>query len=311
MISLFFIPILLLLILLVLILVLKKKLVCACILTLLFVITNLYTQSIPLSSLQKHLDFQSNQTIRLISYNVNAKCGNYKNLQNWREIVHFIDSISPDVILPQEYSFYGGDSLRMALNARYPYNSKFFFGYGYYMTDMVFSRYPIIKLDYLLGFGKTIYVIDVNVDGKVVKVVNCHLHSNNFTSEVERGKHNFLRKLKEGYNERAKEVDDIVDLLKSYTNDPLIVCGDMNDVSGSYTIRTLQDNLSLKDAWWQGGTGFGFTYHGYGVMRFRLDHILYNKYLELQNVSVPHVGFSDHWPVVADFLFNDFADFDK
>lgn len=76
----------------------------------------------------------------------------------------------------------------------------------------------------------------------------------------------------------------------------------MNDVSGSYTICTLQDGLGLKDAWWQGGTGFGFTYHGYGVMRFRLDHILYNKYLDLQNVSTPHVGYSDHWPVVADFF---------
>lgn len=242
------------------------------------------------------------QKIRIMSYNVDAKFGYYENLNSWREIVHFVDSINPDIILPQEFSFYGGDSLRIALNKRYPYNTKQHFENRYYVTDMVFSRYPLERVDYLLGFGKTIYVMDVNIDGKVVKVVNCHLHSNNFTSEVESGKHNFLHKIKEGYNERAKEVDAIVDSLKSCTNVPLIVCGDMNDVSGSYTIRTLQDSLNLKDAWWQGGTGFGFTYHGYGVMRFRLDHILYNKYLELQSVSVPHVGFSDHWPVVADLI---------
>lgn len=261
---------------------------------------NVYTNSFALSFANDKA--MTAKVLRIMSYNVNAKYGKYENLHDWRNVILFIDSINPDIIFPQEYSFYGGDSLRNALDVRYPYNSKLFFGNGYYMTDMVFSRFPVVKLDYLLGFGKTIYVMDISVDGKVVKAVNCHLHSNNFTSEVESGEHKFLQKLKEGYDERAKEVDDIVDSLKSCTNAPLIVCGDMNDVSGSYTIRTLRDSLKLKDAWWQGGTGFGFTYHGYGVMRFRLDHILYNKYLELQSVSVPHVGYSDHWPVVADLV---------
>ena len=85
----------------------------------------------------------------------------------------------------------------------------------------------------------------------------------------------------------------------------------MNDVSGSYTIRNLQKKLVLKDAWWQGGIGLGFTCHGYGILRFRLDHILFNKYSELHNVSVPHVGFSDHWLVMADYSFKDCANFDK
>lgn len=277
----------------------KKRLIAGGSVAVFCLLYNIFTNSFTLSYIGAK---QANvKMTRVMSYNVNTMFRHYENLQNWRKIVHFIDRLKPDIILPQEFSFYGGDSLRNALNVRYPYNSKMLYGDRYYMTDMVFSRYPIVKLDYLLGFGKTIYEMDINVDGKVIKVVNCHLHSNNFTSEVESGEHKFLQKLKEGYNERAKEVDDIVDSLKSCTNVPLIVCGDMNDVSGSYTIRSLQDSLNLKDAWWQGGTGFGFTYHGYGVMRFRLDHILYNKYLKLQNVSVPHVGYSDHWPVVADF----------
>lgn len=241
-------------------------------------------------------------SLKIMSYNVNAKYGYYVNLQNWRNIVHFIDSINPDIILPQEFDFYGGDELRMVLNARYPYNCKKKFENGYYGTEMIFSRYPVLSYEYLLGFPAPVYKLVIDVKGTKVNVVNCHLHSNNFTEEMESGKHNFLQKLKEGYNERAKEVDAIVDSLQCCVNEPLIVCGDMNDVSGSYAIRTFQDSLKLKDAWWQGGTGFGFTYHGYGVMRFRLDHILYNKYLELQSVSVPHVGYSDHWPVVADLI---------
>lgn len=260
---------------------------------------NYFSQSIPLNLCHPHY---SEVKVRIMSYNVNAKCRRYESLQKWQDIVRLIDSINPDIILPQEFDFYGGEELRMAFNARYPYNSRKNFGGGYYGTEMIFSRYPVLSYEYLLGFPTPVYKLVVDVDGKKVNIVNCYMHSNNFTSEVESGKHNFLQKLKEGYNERAKEVGAIVDSMQSYTNAPLIVCGDMNDVSGSYAIRTLQDSLKLKDAWWQGGTGLGFTYHGYGVLRFRLDHILYNKYLELQNVSVPHVGYSDHWPVVADFV---------
>lgn len=259
---------------------------------------NLLSQSIPFTLCHPH---DSGAKIRIMSYNINAKCGRYESLQNWQDIIHVIDSVGPDIILPQEFDFYGGEELRKALNVRYPFNCKRKFGKGYYGTDMIFSRYSVLSYEYLLGFPTPVYKLTIDVNGKNINIVNCYLHSNKFSSEVESGEHNYLQRLKEGYDMRKVEVDAIVDSLCNCVDEPLIVCGDMNDVSGSYTIRTLQDSLRLKDAWWQGGTGFGFTYHGYGVLRFRLDHIMFNKYLVLHNVSVPHVGYSDHWPIVADF----------
>lgn len=82
----------------------------------------------------------------------------------------------------------------------------------------------------------------------------------------------------------------------------VIVAGDLNDWCGSTTLNTLmgEGNDALKDAWWEGGNGFGFTYQGWHL-RLRLDHILYSDGLELQDVKVIDSDLSDHRPLVAKF----------
>ena len=82
----------------------------------------------------------------------------------------------------------------------------------------------------------------------------------------------------------------------------VIVAGDLNDWCGSTTLNTLmgEGENALKDAWWEGGNGFGFTYQGWHL-RLRLDHILYSDGLELQDVKVIDSDLSDHRPLVAKF----------
>ena len=82
----------------------------------------------------------------------------------------------------------------------------------------------------------------------------------------------------------------------------VIVAGDLNDWCGSATLNTLmgEGENALKDAWWEGGNGFGFTYQGWHL-RLRLDHILYSDGLELQDVKVIDSDLSDHRPLVAKF----------
>lgn len=82
----------------------------------------------------------------------------------------------------------------------------------------------------------------------------------------------------------------------------VILAGDLNDWCGSTSLKTLmgKDGNALKDAWWEGGNGFGFTYQGWHL-RLRLDHILYSDGLELQNVKVVDSELSDHRPLVAGF----------
>ena len=84
--------------------------------------------------------------------------------------------------------------------------------------------------------------------------------------------------------------------------------GDMNDISGFYTLRRIeaaellrQGSAELADAWWKGGFGYGTTYHDHGL-RLRLDHILYDEHcLTLSDVNVIDTDASDHNELVGGF----------
>lgn len=88
----------------------------------------------------------------------------------------------------------------------------------------------------------------------------------------------------------------------SSTRMPVIVAGDLNDWCGSDCLNTLMGN-DLKDAWWKGGNGFGWTYFGWHL-RLRLDHILYSNELEMVDVKVVDTDISDHKPLMARFRFS-------
>ena len=83
---------------------------------------------------------------------------------------------------------------------------------------------------------------------------------------------------------------------------PVIVMGDMNDFGCSAPLDTLS-TCGLKNAWWEGGNGYGATFHD-GWMRLRIDHILHSDKLKLQNIKVIDTNLSDHNPIVAGFSIN-------
>ena len=80
---------------------------------------------------------------------------------------------------------------------------------------------------------------------------------------------------------------------------PVIVLGDMNDFNCSAPLDTLT-SCGLKDSWWEGGNGYGYTYHD-GWMRLRIDHILYSAGLKLESIKVIDTNLSDHNPIIARF----------
>lgn len=105
--------------------------------------------------------------------------------------------------------------------------------------------------------------------------------------------------LKEGYRNRTLEADAIYEALQ-HESYPAIVMGDMNDISGSYTLGRIE-SAGLTDAWWKGGFGYGTTYHDHGL-RLRLDHILYDEErLTLSDVKVIDTDASDHNAFVGGF----------
>ena len=93
---------------------------------------------------------------------------------------------------------------------------------------------------------------------------------------------------------------------------PVILGGDFNTSDQSQTYRLVSQYL--KDAHWESGRGFGFTYptSSYRFKKkyfvpplIRLDHIFYSsQFIPINARTLNESGGSDHLPVVAEFVIN-------
>ena len=147
-------------------------------------------------------------------------------------------------------------------------------------------------------------------------IIYClHLQSNNLVngdtfypdSIADRGGiMRYLDNYKAASEIRREQAELIVSDLSS---DPSIVMGDMNDVCGSPCMKVFAE-AGLRDAWWEGGLGYGATIHS--PLPYRIDHVLYGvpsfkgfqvpSGFNLKGIKkVSANGLSDHDALVADF----------
>lgn len=109
-----------------------------------------------------------------------------------------------------------------------------------------------------------------------------------------------LAKLRRAIEKRAQLANEI-DSLKRRMEYPIIICGDFNDVPGSYAYRKVKGDLA--DAFVAKGRGLGRTYLKI-FPTLRIDYILYDdQVLKTEGYDRPNVGLSDHFPVIATFSY--------
>lgn len=245
-------------------------------------------------------------SLRMMTWNIHVTDPAFKNKQT--DIANEIIKQDADIVLINEFCLDVATQLHSQLRENYPYVTE---SYGKVLGgDILYSRFPIDsnqKLETPI-LHPLAYEFRLKVNEKPVRIVGCHLSSNNYDKDGHQytpkkenkflDLPNYYANYRESKERRTMQAELIRSCILS-EDLPTIVMGDMNDFSGTSPLNTLL-KAGLKDAWWEGGNGFGITFHE-DWMHFRLDHILYDANWELSSVKVVQSDLSDHRPLVAEF----------
>ena len=278
-----------------------------------------------------HLQFSSTKTteirgsgIRIISYNVRTFQGTSESNPEtiYDDISEWCSSHQPDIVCLQE--FLARSKEMNALTQKFmKLNKMQGFTYRNYFPNesryrvaciLTFSKFPIVKTDYLEFEGRRFALITDLVRGMdTIRVVNVHLRSNQISdtdikfiddltqlegqqSPVKTRSLKIFGKITGAFKVRSHQ---IAILKKELSNSPhpVIIAGDFNDTPASYVAGSMRE-IGLSDAFTESGRGYGNTYGG-ALPPIRIDYIYSDKHFKPYNYQTGYQPFSDHYPIQA------------
>lgn len=263
--------------------------------------------------------------IRVMSYNM----GNFRE-NGWQpelvedtknQILALVQAEAPDLLCIQEYhSKQRGegdvtDRLFYELGFKQGYFEKIIGKVSWGQSGIaIFSNYPIIHKAFVPFDAKhtlnaCIYA-DVVINGDTVRVFNVHLESNRLQHEeletvrglrekpdanAGKGVLKIMSKIKVAALERARQADTVRAHIDQNPY-PVLLCGDFNDLPGSYAYRTIRGEL--RDSFVQKGRGTGNTYAG-AFPSFRIDQLFADPSFTIHSHRVVKKHLSDHYPLLV------------
>lgn len=199
--------------------------------------------------------------------------------------------------------------------------------YPYYYNEMgdqvLLSKYPFTYTgDSIDVNGRNKFLgFDVNMDGRHIKVFDCHLESIGLTEtdkdlywkltqlkkmrnmdDIEEVRETLMSKLAKAFRQRAIQAHALRGCIDR-SGENVIVCGDFNDTPDSYAHRTVMGG-DMSDAYQDCAFGPTITYHSNRFF-FRIDHILYRGCFKAVDIERGKVNCSDHYPLIATFVFDE------
>ena len=282
----------------------------------------------------QNIESYSKYPLSILTFNVNSNDSISFTQDVQRKLIDLIIEEKPDIVCFQELSFENLKKIKPQLDSIYG-PCEILSGDDQYWRLRFYSHYPLrnFRRHHCTGdvvtddmsaeekseidlFKQQMNVMSAEFEvapGRWVTVFSGHLRSSAYSTarrSMDKGTSwlggipLYWRNYKIGKRIRdfeAQNVRRFVDEARANGN-TVIVVGDLNDWCGSDCLETLMGN-DLKDAWWEGGRGFGWTYFGWHL-RLRIDHILYSDELQLTDVKVVDSDLSDHKPLKAQFVIN-------
>ena len=267
-------------------------------------------------------------TFRVLTYNTRST-GNLRvaNLEDKVPVLEMVRSSRADVVCLQEYHFslkkgHTEQQLRSLLKMEYPYYYLLLNSGSTTMGTAVFSKWPILLHEKIDTEAKKYFwasYLELDVHGRRVSLVNCHLQNQAISKENrdvfrQQTRHfetdslgrmeDGLRELSPAFRNRTRQVAAINRYLRDRrkkwdAKHALLICGDMNDTPVSFAYHALRGNLD--DAWQDAGFGPGITFRELPFW-FRIDHIFHSEHFRTLDVQVLRdATWSDHYPVMATF----------
>lgn len=266
-------------------------------------------------------------TIKIMSWNSHGMgvFNRPRSKEFEHEILDFIKQQDADILCMPEYSLtidnimkpYAEQIIKDNDYVDYRFQADNNLNQRIYLGTAVFSRYPFRNYE-THKLSDYIYLVQGDVllpNNNMVRMFFVHLTTfglsdkdKDFIDEVKEAKPardttkkramEFMKKLTRAYTERAKEVDKASAII-ARSPYPVVLCGDFNDLPGSYTYTKLRGKLN--DAFLEKGKGFGRTYNRI-LVTLRIDHMLYDpSVLKLVGFRCPSTHLSDHNPLIGNF----------
>lgn len=260
-------------------------------------------------------------SIKVLSYNVMAfgkdKSADIKE----NEIVKYVQSSGADIVCLQEATQGGYKIVMDYWKEKYPYQ---------HVDDMtnnfhiILSKYPILSTSEIKYESTSNYsfVYELKVGDDTLVVINNHLESYKLSSddkdvykELVKNPEEFVTKSETVGDEasaeekyggltaklakanaiRGAQTDSVAAVVERNRGRYIVVCGDFNDPTISYTHHRLVKELD--DAFTRSGNGPGISYNRSG-MYFRIDNILVSPNIKAYGAKVDNqIKISDHYPI--------------
>ncbi len=273
------------------------------------------------------------QSIKIMSWNVHMfDLGEWtKDKSTFAKMLKLIEEEDPDILCMQEYyrdaKDYSAPYAAIIRGLGYGYESFMINGQWNKskMTinakpgdvidvgTVIYSKYPITAKHYrkMPGNGQGMHTVDIELkSGKKMALTTLHLTSfqlddddigyidgiktQGMDAAQKSASKGLIKKLMNASSNRAAVANAVAEKydLSEY---PMVVCGDLNDMPGSYVYNKIKGNKA--DAFISKGLGVGNTYQKI-LPLLRIDYLFYDQdFFEAKSFKKADLGLSDHYPI--------------